>query len=106
MMRLDNINKSTLSNSIKTSEFYYLSMVVIQKEYRGSGIGSYAIKQAIEELVSSNPSCNLLALTTQLPENVVFYSRLGFNLLDEGYIDFKRDRYYNYNMKLNVKPQR
>jgi len=106
MMRLDNINKLTLSNSIKASEFYYLSMVVIQKEYRGRGIGSYAIKQAIEELVSSNPSSNLLGLTTQLPENVVFYSRLGFYPLDEGYIDFEGDRYYNYNMKLNVRPER
>jgi GNAT superfamily N-acetyltransferase len=106
MMRLDNINKLTLSNSIKSSEYYYLSMVVIQKEYRGRGIGSYAIKQAIEELVSSNPSCNLLGLTTQLPENVVFYSRIGFCQLDEGYIDFEGDRYYNYNMKLNVGPER
>ena len=106
MMRLDNINKLTLSKSIKSSKYYYLSMVVIQKEYRGKGIGSYTLKQAIEDLVSSNPSCNLLGLTTQLPENVVFYSRLGFNLLDEGYIDFEGDRYYNYNMKLNVRPER
>ena len=106
MMRLDNINKLTLSKSIKSSKYYYLSMVVIQKEYRGKGIGSYTLKQAIEDLVSSNPSCNLLGLTTQLPENVVFYSHLGFYQLDEGYIDFKGDRYYNYNMKLNVGPER
>jgi len=102
MTGLDSCNKLTLAKSIKFSEYYYLSMVVIQKEYRGKGIGSYAIKQAIEELTSSNPSCHLLGLTTQLPENVIFYSRLGFNQLDEGYIDFKGDRYYNYNMKLNV----
>jgi GNAT superfamily N-acetyltransferase len=106
MISLDNCNKLTLAKSIKSSEYYYLSMVVIQKEYRGKGIGSYAIKQAIEELISSNPSCNLLGLTTQLPENVIFYSRLGFCQLGEGYIDFKGDRYYNYNMKLNVSPER
>ena len=106
MTSLDNCNKLTLSKSIKSTEYYYLSMVVIKKEYRGGGIGSYAIKQAIKELVSSNPSCNLLGLTTQLPENVIFYSRLGFSQLDEGYIDFKVDRYYNYNMKLNVRPER
>jgi hypothetical protein len=44
----------------------------------------------------------LIGLTTQLPENVTFYSRLGFNKLDEGYVDFKKDRYYNYNMKLKL----
>jgi len=106
MIRLDNCNKLTLTKSIESPEYYYLSMVVIRKEYRGRGIGSYAIKQAIEELVTSNPGFNLLGLTTQLPENVIFYSRLGFSQLDEGYIDFKGDRYYNYNMKLNVRPER
>lgn len=103
MISLDNLNKLTLAKSIKSSGYHYLSMVVIQKEYRGKGIGSFAIKQAVEELVFSNPGCHLLGLTTQLPENVIFYSRLGFCQLDEGYIDFKGDRYYNYNMKLNVR---
>jgi predicted GNAT family N-acyltransferase len=102
MLSLDNCNKSSLANSIKASEYYYLSMVVIQKEYRGTGIGSYVITQAIKELASSNPICNLMGLTTQLPENVIFYSRLGFEKLDEGYINFKGDKYYNYNMKLNI----
>ena len=99
---LDKCNKLSLRESMKTSEYYYLSMVVIRKEYRGAGIGSYAIKQAVQELISLNPACNLIGLTTQLPENVTFYSRLGFVKLDEGFIDFKGDRYYNYTMKLNI----
>ncbi len=102
MLSLGNCNKSTLTESIKASEYYYLSMVAIREEFRGAGIGSYAIKYAIQELVTSNPACSLLGLTTQLPENVIFYSRLGFDKLDEGYIDFKGDQYYNYNMKLNI----
>jgi|GEM_PF-1034484 len=102
MLRLDDCNKLTLKKSIKTSTYYYLSMVVIRKEYRGMGIGSYAIRNAIEELIASKPSCNMIGLTTQLPENVTFYSRMGFELLDEGYIDFEGDKYSNYNMKLNI----
>jgi ribosomal protein S18 acetylase RimI-like enzyme len=102
MLGLDHCNKLSLTKSMNTSVYYYLSMVVIRERYRGAGIGSYAIKYAVQELVSSNPACNLIGLTTQLPENVAFYSRLGFDKIDEGYIDFKRDRYYNYNMKLNI----
>ncbi len=99
MLGLDACNNQVLAESIKAPEYYYLTMVVIQKEFRGTGVGSYAIKHAIQELISSNPACKLMGLTTQLPENVTFYSRLGFEKLDEGYIDFKGDKYYNYNMK-------
>ncbi len=102
MLSLDDCNKKSLGKSIKALEYYYLSMVVIQKEFRGTGIGSYAIKQAIQELESSNPVCHLMGLTTQLPENVTFYSRLGFEKLDEGNIGFKGDKYYNYNMKRHL----
>jgi ribosomal protein S18 acetylase RimI-like enzyme len=97
MLRLDGINKNTLKEAMQTSEYYYLSMVAIVKEYRGEGIGSHAIKSAIQTLVSSGTACSLLGLTTQLPENKIFYSRLGFTTLDEGYISFKGDKYYNYN---------
>jgi predicted N-acetyltransferase YhbS len=102
MLDLDRYNRKLLTESMKTSEYYYLHMVVVRKEYRGMGIGSYAVGRAVQELVSSAPACHLLGLTTQLPENVIFYSRLGFNKLDEGYVDFKKDRYYNCNMKLNL----
>jgi predicted GNAT family N-acyltransferase len=103
LLGLDRCNKKTLTEAMRTSEFYYLSMVVTGKEYRGTGIGSCALKQAVQELVSSRPVCSLIGLTTQLPENVRFYSRLGFNKLDEGYVDFRRDSYYNYNMQLNLR---
>ena len=102
MLDLDNCNKVTLAKSIKTSEYHYLSMVVIMEQYRGTGLGTYAIKYAIKELALSNPACKLIGLTTQLPENVTFYSRLGFEKLNEGYIYFKKDSYYNYNMKLKI----
>jgi hypothetical protein len=100
MLGLDSYNKKLLTESVKTSEYYYLSMVTVRKEYRGTGIGTYAINCAVQELISSNPVCNLDGLTTQLPENVIFYSRLGFDRLDEGCVDFKGDKYFNCNMKL------
>lgn len=102
MLSLDNYNKKLLTDSMKTSIYYYLSMVVIKEECRGTGIGTYMIRSAIEELVSSGPVCKEMGLTTQLPENVVFYSRLGFHPLDEGYADFRGDRYFNCNMKLDL----
>ena len=101
MLGLERCNQVSLAKSIKISKYYYLSMVVIREAYRGTGIGSYAIKYAIQELIASNPACKIIGLTTQLPENVTFYARLGFEKLDEGLIDFKGDKYYNYNMKLN-----
>lgn len=103
MLTLDAKNKKILADSLGNLPHYYLSMVVISEKYRGKGIGSIAIKQAIERLSQSNPSCALIGLTTQLPENVTFYSRLGFTLLDEGFVDFRESRYYNYNMKREMK---
>ncbi|HCO68935.1 MAG TPA: N-acetyltransferase [Dysgonomonas sp.] len=100
MLRLDSINHKILNDSLKNSEYYYLSMVALKEEYRGRGIGSSALKYTLSELIKSNPDCRLMGLTTQLSENVTFYSRMGFETLDEGYITFKESKYYNYNMKL------
>jgi len=102
MLEMDSYNKELLTKAIGTSEYYYLSMVAITEEYRGTGIGSFMITQCLEELRSAERKCHVVGLTTQLPENVTFYSRLGFQKLDEGEVQFKQDRYYNYNMKLEL----
>lgn len=102
MTKLDGINKSSLEKAIKTSQYYYLSMVAVTEECRGGGIGSYAVKHAVNEIISSNPACKVMGLTTQLPGNVSFYSRLGFKMIDEGYTGLKGEEYYNYNMKLEI----
>lgn len=99
MLEMDSFNKDTLKNSIRAEKYYYLSMVVIKEEYRGKGIGSFAIKSCLNELSNRAKDCRLLGLTTQLAENVVFYSRLGFEKIDEGCIGFKNHNYYNWNMK-------
>ncbi|MDR0657420.1 MAG: GNAT family N-acetyltransferase [Mediterranea sp.] len=102
MLSLDSYNRKLLAESIRIPEYHYLSMVVIKKEYRGAGVGTYVLKKAIQRLIDSNPTCRTVGLTTQLPENVTFYSRLGFDKLDEGYASFKGDEYFNCNMKLDL----
>lgn len=102
MLGMDSYNKGLLTKAIGMSEYYYLSMVAIKEEYRGTGIGSFMITQCLENLKSAERKCHVVGLTTQLPENVTFYIRLGFQKLDEGEVQFKQDRYYNYNMKLEL----
>ena len=102
MLGMDYFNKKLLIDAIGTNEYYYLSMVVVKEEYRGAGIGSFMIKNCIEELRAADKKCHFIGLTTQLSENVTFYSRLGFQTLNEGEVQFKQDRYYNYNMKLDL----
>ena len=102
ILKLDSFNKEILDNAIGTNKYYYLSMVVVNKNYQGMGIGSYMIKNCLKELKSVDKECYLLGLTTQLPENLAFYTRLGFQKLNEGEVQFMQHRYYNYNMKLDL----
>lgn len=102
MMGMDSFNKELLNKAIGTNQYYYLSMVALKKECRGSGIGSFAMKNCLKELAKEKRNCNLLGLTTQLPENVSFYSKLGFEKIDEGEMLYKQHTYYNYNMKFDL----
>ncbi len=102
MLKMDSLNKQLLTNAIGTNEYYYLSMVAIKANYQGYGIGSYMIDDCLQQLRSINRICHIVGLTTQLPENVTFYNRLGFQKLDEGEIQLKKGCYYNYNMKLDL----
>lgn len=102
MLKMDALNKQLLTNAIGANEYYYLSMVAIKANYQGSGIGSYMINNCLQKLRSINRICHTVGLTTQLPENVTFYTLLGFQKLDEGEIQLKKGCYYNYNMKLDL----
>lgn len=102
MLGMDAYNKEILNKSIKSERYYYLSMVAMDAGYRGKGLGSFAIKNCLTELSARKRDYDLLGLTTQLPENLAFYSKLGFEKIDEGLLDFKGNKYYNYNMKFNL----
>ena len=99
MLGMDSLNKNILKDSMQAEKYYYLSMVAIKKEYRGKGIGSFAIKNCLDELSKMDKNCHIMGLTTQLAENVMFYSRLGFEKINEGSITFQENTYYNWNMK-------
>jgi GNAT superfamily N-acetyltransferase len=100
MLGLESYNKKILTKAIKSKEYYYLSMVAVKKEYKRTGIGSFAIKSCLDELIKTKRNSSILGLTTQLPENVTFYSRLGFEKIDDGDVFFnKKIHYYNCNMK-------
>ncbi|WP_029905090.1 GNAT family N-acetyltransferase [Prevotella sp. 10(H)] len=102
MTDMDSFNKEVLRKPLQSEVFYYLSMVVIKKEYRGKGIGSYVIKKCLDKLSKIEDNCYTVALTTQLTENVNFYSKLGFEKIGEEYLNYKGERYYNWNMKYNL----
>lgn len=99
---MDSYNKQLLTKAIHTNEYYYVSMVAIKEEYRGAGIGFFMIKYCINELRDEYRKCHVIGLTTQLQENVTFYSRLGFQKLGEGEVKYEKNRYYNYNMKFDL----
>ncbi|MDR0609989.1 MAG: GNAT family N-acetyltransferase [Planctomycetaceae bacterium] len=100
MLGLENYNKKILTKAVKSKEYYYLSMVAVKKEYKGNGIGSFTVKSCLNELRNTKENGHLLGLTTQLPENVSFYSHLGFEKIDDGEVFFNRNiHYYHCNMK-------
>lgn len=99
---MDSHNKQLLTKAINANEYYYVSMIAIKEEYRGTGIGSFMIKYCTNELRDGYRKCHVVGLTAQLQENVTFYSRLGFQKLDEEEVKYEQNRYYNYNMKLDL----
>ncbi len=102
MLKMDSFNKRLLTDAIGTKEYYYLSMVAVKANYQGLGFGSYMIDACLQNLRFIDRKCNIVGLTTQLPENVTFYTRLGFQKLNEGEIQLKKGGYYNYTMKLDL----
>lgn len=103
MLRLESCNKKNLTEAVKSTEYYCLSMVVVKEEYRRTGVGAFAVGSCLDELRRTEKTCHLLGLTTQLAENVSFYSRLGFETVNEGDVRFKKSHYHNWNMKYVLK---
>ena len=61
-------------------ESWYLNNMVVAPAWRGAGVGSRLLRRQLETVV--NPSGHPASLTTQRPENVTFYERLGFVVTD------------------------
>lgn len=60
---------------------WYLNNMVVRAGLRGSGVGGGLLRQQLRYVI--DPSGSPAVLTTQRPENVSFYVRLGFEVVSE-----------------------
>jgi GNAT superfamily N-acetyltransferase len=76
---IDDQRDRTLGNT----RHWYLNNMVVRQELRGTGIGTRILGEQLERLAGEDPGA-AAALSTQRDKNVVFYARLGFEVvLDE-----------------------
>ena len=62
--------------SLRGRESWYLNNMVVAADHRGRGLGARLLDRQLREVVA--PSGAPASLSTQKPENVNFYERLGF----------------------------
>lgn len=70
------------------SESAFLSHIIVDKDYRRQGIGSFVVKYLLNDLKKRNIE-NVMLVTT--PEDETIYSKAGFRKVS-GYRSFKKDR--------------
>lgn len=63
--------------SVLGKSWWYLNNMAVRAELRGSGLGTQLLKDQISRIAADDPEATLV-LSTQRPENVRFYSGLGF----------------------------
>jgi GNAT superfamily N-acetyltransferase len=72
-----------LERTLGDRPYWYLNNMVVRELLRGSGVGTRLLRDQLA-LVSAKEPDRAIALSTQRPENVTFYQRLGFRaVLDE-----------------------
>lgn len=71
-----------LDATLGQQPYWYLNNMVVSEALRGGGIGSRLLSQQLGILADKEPPF-AVALSTQRPENVVFYGRLGFRVAGE-----------------------
>jgi GNAT superfamily N-acetyltransferase len=72
-----------LAEAFGDRPFVYLNNMVVRQHLRGTGVGTRLLREQLGVVSAANPDA-IIALSTQRPENVTFYDRLGFRVvLDE-----------------------
>lgn len=66
-----------LARTLGDRPYWYLNNMVVRERLRGSGVGTRLLREQLA-LVSAKEPGYAIALSTQRPENVTFYARLGF----------------------------
>ena len=69
-----------LHHNIDTTKLIKLERMTVLPSHQGKGVGSFSLGAALKEADELGFYC---MLTTQERQNVTFYSRLGFNVVDE-----------------------
>lgn len=92
MNEMDRIKASVLSSH----KSWYLNNMAVAKELRGTGIGTQVLKHQLEFVVE--PSGCSAILMTQRAGNVVFYQRLGFQVVTESTVGSGTDAFTNWCM--------
>ena len=75
-------NERHVHRALGAQPFWYLNNMVIRKQLRGGGVGSRLLREQLGVVSAREPGW-AIALSTQRPENVVFYHRLGFRTVLE-----------------------
>lgn len=66
-----------LEHALGDRPYWYLNNMVVRDHLRGRGIGSRLLREQLPVMARLEPRYSI-ALSTQRPENVTFYDRLGF----------------------------
>ena len=77
--------------------FWYLNNMAVREELRGTGIGTNLLREQLAGLTETAPAAPA-ALTTQRPENVTFYRRLGFEIASEDIVGRGPGSFTNWTM--------
>jgi GNAT superfamily N-acetyltransferase len=69
-----------LERAMEERPYWYLNNMVVRERLRGTGVGTRLLREQIPAVAKSEPTY-AIALSTQRPENVTFYQRLGFEVV-------------------------
>jgi len=90
-----------LRASLADTPYWYLNNMVVRKELRGSGVGSRLLAEQLPVVAEAEPDF-AVALSTQRPENVTFYRRLGFGVVWHEPIGRGPDAFLSWIMRLGA----
>ncbi|WP_058306149.1 GNAT family N-acetyltransferase [Gracilibacillus massiliensis] len=65
---------------------YYLTMIGVDPPHQGKGIGIKVLRE-IHKIAESSQPAYPVALDTENPQNIAFYERVGYGLMDTKTID-------------------
>lgn len=71
-----------LHRALGRRPFWYLNNMVVAEKLRGNGIGGGLLRDQLAVVARAEPAFEV-ALSTQRPENVTFYRRLGFHVFGD-----------------------